>query len=132
MALPEPTPTLTPDIDATVEARLAPMLAVAPTATILPTASSAPSPTPSPSPTPAPQPTAKPTEAASPIPQPENLLSEMVERVRTSVVRIESLAMTGSGVIFDTSAESAFIVTNYHVVEGVAHVDVLVDECPVT
>ena len=42
--------------------------------------------------------------------------------------RIESLAMTGSGVIFDTSAESAFIVTNYHVVEGVAHVDVLVDE----
>ena len=44
-------------------------------------------------------------------------VSELVTKVRASVVRINNSDSLGSGVIFDTSGQTGFIATNYHVVE---------------
>ena len=44
------------------------------------------------------------------------------------MVRIESNAGGGSGAIFDVSGQTALIITNYHVVEGVLEVDVTVND----
>ena len=52
----------------------------------------------------------------------------MVRRVRSSVVRIESGANTGSGVIFETQGQTAYVVTNHHVVGGSGQVDVMVND----
>ena len=78
-----------------------------------------PSPTPTPEPTPAPTPTPTP-EPAPPEhdpPRPEEpTLSEVIERVRPSVVKIWNGGQ-GSGVIFDTAGETAYILTVSHVVD---------------
>ncbi len=50
----------------------------------------------------------------------------MVKQVRPAVVRISSPTGTGTGVIFDTSGETGYVVTNYHVVEGRTSVNVTV------
>ena len=52
----------------------------------------------------------------------------MVEQVRPGVVRIETGAGSGSGVIIDTQDETALILTNYHVVEDAYNIDVVVED----
>ena len=52
----------------------------------------------------------------------------MVKTVRPAVVRIETSTGTGSGVIFDTSGRTGYVVTNYHVVEGHGQVNVIVND----
>ena len=52
----------------------------------------------------------------------------MVKGVRPSVVRIETRSITGSGVIYETEGETAYIVTNHHVIEGNNRVKVTVND----
>ena len=151
-ALPTETPTPTPDIDATVAARMAatmtamprptptPTLAPTwtpvptwtpePTWTAVPTATSTATPTPIPTPTYTPIPVPTSTYTPTPMPtltaSPEIELSDMVKQTRPAVVRISSYSGTGTGVIFDMVGQTAYIVTNYHVVESQAFVDVTV------
>ena len=153
-ALPTATPTPTPDINATVDARIAATMAAAPTPTPLPTATPVPTPTPTPlptatpvptptptplptatpvptpTPTPTPRPTATPRPTRTPIPtkSPTALLSEMVKQARPAVVRIESSTSVGSGAIFETQGQTAYVITNHHVVEGFAEVNVTVND----
>ena len=150
---PTPTPPPTPNVDATVEARMAATIAAMPTPTptpdatlvaylqILrrqPTATPMPAPTPMPAatPTPIPPPTstlvprATPNPTSTPIPtkSPAALLSEMVRRARPAVVRIESSTSVGSGAIFETQGQTGYVITNHHVVEGAARVNVTVND----
>ena len=137
-ALPTVKPTPTPDYDATVEASMAATIAARPTATPTPTATPVPTSTPTPvptatptaTPTPTPQPT--PTPTPTPTPDPVVELSEVVERVRASIVRIETSEGSGSGVIFETKgqtgAQTAYVITNQHVVEGETSVSVTVND----
>ena len=155
-AAPTPTPAPTPDIDATVEARMAATIAARPTPTNtpmptatpvpthtpLPTPTATPVPTETPTPTPVPTatptavptapptpvPTATPTPAAIPFQPPAAALSEMVKRARPAVVRIESVFSSGSGAIFETEGRTAYVITNHHVVEGSAEVNVTVND----
>ena len=142
----EPLPTT--DIDATVEARMSATLTAmpdptdapvsaptampmpastatlmpAPTATAMPTATPTPRPTATPIPTPTPTP--KPTATPTPIPT----LSDMVERVRPSVVLVQTDVGHGSGVIFDSDGRNAWIVTNHHVIAGSSRINVIVND----
>ena len=54
----------------------------------------------------------------------------MVKQARPAVVRIESRVGSsvgvGSGAIFETQGQTGYVITNHHVVEGVAEVDVTV------
>ena len=147
---PTPTPPPTPDIEATVQARMAATIAAmptptntpmptptpvptpTPTATLVPTATPTPTPVPTPTPTPVPtatpRPTPTPTPTAIPIQSPAAALSEMVKRARPAVVRIESVFGSGSGAIFETEGRTAYIITNHHVVEGSAEVNVTVND----
>ena len=52
----------------------------------------------------------------------------MVESVRPSVVRIETTTGSGSGVIFRKENQTAYIVTNWHVVSGAGYVKVTVND----
>lgn len=52
----------------------------------------------------------------------------MVKQVRPSVVRIGNDAATGSGVIFEIQGQTGYVITNHHVVEGVAEVSVTVND----
>ena len=54
--------------------------------------------------------------SATPDITPVLTVSELVTKVRASVVRINNSDSLGSGVIFDTSDQTGFIATNYHVV----------------
>ena len=153
-----PTPQPTPDIDATVEARMAatiaavptptntplptdtPIPTATPTPTPVPTATPRPTPTPTATPTPTPVPTATPRPTstprptptprptATPTPNPAALLSEMVKRARPAVVRIETRTGSGSGAIFETQGQTAYVITNQHVVEGASEVNVTVND----
>ena len=147
-AAPTPTPTSppTPDIEATVQARMAATIAALPTptntpmptATPVPTHTPSPTPTetptpvptatPRPTPTPSPTPTPRPTSTPLPTKPPGTVLSEMVKRARPAVVRIESVFGSGSGAIFQTEGRTAYIITNHHVVEGSAEVNVTVND----
>ena len=93
-----------------------------------PTASPVPTPTASPVPTAVPTPT--PTHTPTPVPETR---SEMIERVRTAVVRVRTDVASGSGVIveIDPTEGTAFILTNYHVIEGSQTVDVTVNDSDV-
>ena len=44
------------------------------------------------------------------------------------MVRIESSASVGSGAIFETQGQAGYVITNYHVVEGAAEVNVTVND----
>ena len=135
-ALPTVKPTPTPDYDATVEASMAATIAARPTATPTPTATPVPTSTPTPvptaTPTATPTPTPQPTPTPTPTPDPVVELSEVVERVRASIVRIETSEGSGSGVIFETKgqtgAQTAYVITNQHVVEGETSVSVTVND----
>ena len=123
-ALPTPTATSPPDIPATVEAGKRATLAAAPTATPLST--------PMPEPTATPQPAATPQRTATPLPRPTPIpsIAQMVERVKSGVVRVETEDGSGSGFVFETDASdrSALVLTNYHVIEGYASVEVTVGD----
>jgi S1-C subfamily serine protease len=105
-----------------------------PTAIPVPTPTAIPVPTPTaipvPTPTAIPVPTPTPTHTPTPVPETR---SEMIERVRTAVVRVRTDVSSGSGVIveIDPNAGTAFILTNYHVVEGSETVDVTVNDSDV-
>ena len=137
---PTPTPQASPDLDATVEARMAATIAAMPTPTPTPTPvpTATPTPTPSPTATPAPTPTPTPAPTATPRPTPTptpvptttqaSSLREIVKQARPSVVRIESQAGGGSGAVFEVNGQTALIITNHHVIEGVAEVTVTVND----
>ena len=152
-ALPTETPTPAPDLDATIEARMAATRAAAPTptptpdptvaayllrlmaqptATPPPTATLTPTPLPTLTPTPTPHPTRRPTPiprpTATPTPNPAASLSEMVRQARPAVVRIETLAGGGTGVVFETQGQTGYVITNQHVVEGASVVSVTVND----
>ncbi len=124
---PTPSPTPTPNIiPAIVEEVLAAIAAMAtPTPTSAPAPLPTPTPAPAPLPTPTPSPVLAPTSTPTPLPTeapptPSPTLSAVIERVRSSVVKIQTGFGTGSGVIFelDRSDNSAYILTNYHVIQG--------------
>ena len=52
----------------------------------------------------------------------------MVRLARPAVVRIESSTSVGSGAIFETQGQTGYVITNYHVVEGAAEVNVTVND----
>ena len=52
----------------------------------------------------------------------------MVKRARPAVVRIETRTSSGSGAIFDTQGQTAYVITNQHVVEGASEVNVTVND----
>ena len=79
-----------------------------------------PTPTPEPTPVPTPTPTPEPAPPEHDPPRPEEpTLSEVIERVRPSVVKMVKIwnGGQGSGVIFDTAGETAYILTVSHVVD---------------
>ena len=123
-ALPTETPTPTPDLDATVEARVAATVAAVST----PPLTSTLTPSPTPTATPQPTPTATPQPTPTPTISPAVSLSAMVARARPAVVRIESGASVGSGAIFETQGRTGYVITNHHVVEGAAEVNVTVND----
>ena len=149
-ALPTETPTLTPNIDATVAARMAATLTAAPlpttTPTLAPTWTPIPTwtpeptwtaeptatatPIPVPNPTPSPTPVATPTRTPTPVPtvRPDPELSEMISRIRPSVVRISGNRSLGTGVVFEVDQQTAYILTNYHVIESNARLRVTVED----
>ena len=135
-------PTPTPDLQATVEAvvqeRLGEIRAVAtiapnptPTPTPEPTVTPAPTPTPVPTattiPTPAPTlvPTLRPTPKPTSTPTPTPSISQIVDRIRDAVVRVETPASVGSGTIINSQGH---ILTNFHVVQGYDPVTVHVED----
>ena len=64
-----------------------------------------------------------------PTPTPTPSLATMVEQVKAGVVRVETYSGNGTGFIFETSAQgNAYVMTNYHVIEGANRVDVLVND----
>jgi len=96
----------------------------------VPTPTAIPVPTPTASPVPIAVPTPTPTHTPTPVPETR---SEMIERVRTAVVRVRTDVASGSGVMveIDPNAGTAFILTNYHVIEGSETVDVTVNDSDV-
>jgi len=56
-------------------------------------------------------------QAATPVPTPPPSLAETIQRVRPAIVRIESFESSGSGVIIETSGQTAIVLTNFHVIE---------------
>ena len=131
---PIPTPTFTPTATPTPTRT--------PTATPMPTPIPTPTPTDTPTPfptlTPTPTPTSTPTSTATPIPTqtplptptetPVTSLSEMVKQARTSVVRIETDSSSGSGAIYEIEGQTAYVITNQHVIEGYSRAWVTVND----
>ena len=80
-------------------------------------------------PTPEPQNTPTPDPQATPTRKPQTL-SDMVERVRPSVVKIVNPDANGqgSGAIFKTEGMNGYIITNYHVVRNTRSVKVMVGD----
>lgn len=122
-------PSPTPDIAATVAAAVAATQSAitTPTPVVLPEPTPTRTPIPVPStaqiatPTPSPTPTRTPVPTASLTPENgDRILVEMIIAARPSVVRIQAGNSTGSGVIYrvDGTSQSAFVLTNQHVVEG--------------
>ena len=116
-AIPTATPAATPNLGATVQAAVS---AAMPTPT--------PTPIPIPTATPRPTQTPRPTPTPTPTKSPAALLSEMVKQARPAVVRIRTSSGSGSGVIFETQGRTGYVITNHHVVGGVAEVKVTVND----
>ena len=116
------------------------VIPVQPTQTPIPVPTQTPIPVPTQTPIPVPTPTASPVPIAIPAPTPTHTptpvpetRSEMIERVRPAVVRVRTDVASGSGVMveIDPNAGTAFILTNYHVIEGSEIVDVTVNDSDV-
>ena len=142
---PTPVPPPTHNIDATVEARMAATIAAAPTPTaipaptppqsgvsapavVVPTSIPTPTPAPAPTATPRPTPTPRPLVVARPAGTGSMTLSDMVNQVRPAVVRIGTTTSVGTGVIFETSGRTAYVMTNEHVISGHRQVTVVVND----
>ena len=138
-ASPAATPAQTPDINATIEARVAatvaaipptpipaptPMPTPVPTPTPVSTVTPVPTPTPTPVPTPTPIPAPTPTPIPTPVVPPTP--ADLVRRVEDGVVRVTAGRKGGSGFIFDTEGNTAFVVTAHHVIEDEDAIDVRV------
>ena len=117
---PEPTNTPTP----TSKTSPSPTPVPAPTSTSIP----APTPVPTPTSTPVPTSTPAPRPTATPVPTPivPPTPADLVRRVQDGVVKVTAGRKGGSGFIFDTEGTTAFVVTNYHVVEDEDAIDVQV------
>ncbi len=70
---------------------------------------------------------ARPPPTLTPRPAPTSL-SAMIRQVRPGVVRIDTPSGVGSGVIVIAQNQEAYIITNYHVIEGYGSVDVTVND----
>ena len=129
---PWPTPTPTPWPTPTPTPWPTPTSTPWPTPTPTPWPTPTPTPWPTPTPTPRPTPTPVPTATPRPTATPPASLSrgEMVERVRPSVVLItvRATGSSGSGVIYKTDGQAAYIVTNEHVIRGATQVTVTVND----
>ena len=126
-AIPTPTPTPTPDIRATVEAEVQATMAAIPTETPTPT----PTATPVPTETPMPTATATPTPTSNNVPNhsPAPDLATVVEKAKGGVVKVQASDWSGSGFIFEaTGGGSAYILTNYHIIEGTDNPEVVVED----
>ena len=140
-----PTPAASPDLEATVEALVArhvrEELAAIPTITPAPTATPIPTATPQQAHAPLSLPAA-PGDSPSPLPDETSTLAdlpaqtptvpglaEMVDRVKSGVVRINTSSGVGSGIIIEAlSGQKALVLTNYHVVADSFRIDVLVND----
>ena len=87
-----------------------PMGPAAPTPVPTPTPIFTPTPVPTPLPTPTPAPTATPTTLTR--------ATQVVERVKDSVVYVTAGSSAGSGFIFDVEGTTAFVISNHHVIES--------------
>ena len=70
--------------------------------------------------TPPPTPIIRPTLSVPDTP------GELVELVEDAIVRVRAGSAGGSGFIFDTEGDTAFVVTNHHVIEDSGTYDVVV------
>ena len=72
----------------------------------------------------------QPSVAPAPTPTlgPDTTPAELVERVKDGVVRVTAGSSGGSGFIFATAGDTAFVVTNHHVIEDAAAIDVTVKD----
>ena len=97
----------------------------APTATLVP-------PTPTPAPPLTPEHMFTPTPTITSTPSPTPIVStpvDLVERVEEGVVRVNTFIGRGTGFIFDIEGATAFVATNYHVIErGLDTVEVIVGD----
>ncbi len=131
----------TPDVEATVVARVEATAAVAPTDTPAPppqpTAIPIPAPTetpvPKPTNTPMPSPTLEspvtPSPAATALPTATPDLAAMVQQVKTGVVRVRTNSGSGTGFVFETTHRGrAYVLTNHHVIQGAGRAEVLVND----
>ncbi len=130
---PTPEPTVTPVPTSTPTFTPTPTLIPEPTATFTPTptATRVPAPTYTPTPThtpvpPTPTPTFTPTPIPTPTPTPGP--ADLVEQVRGAIVKVSAGQSRGSGFIFETKGDTAFVVTNHHVIEDEDEVDVRVGD----
>ena len=120
---PYPTPTPLPTVTPYPTYTPVPTATPPPTPTPRPTTTPRPPPTPlptaTPRPTATPQPTSTPHPTATPRP-PAIDYSFIVDRVRPALVRFVTSSNDGfgSGFIFDTEGETAYVLTNAHVVAG--------------
>ncbi len=121
-----PQPTQTPYPTATRQPTFTPY----PTATPRPTYTPYPTPTRSliRTPTTPPTPTQRPTAPPKPTPTSviPSTLSDLVSRVAASVVQVRVGSGSGSGFIFATKGNTAFIATNHHVIENAGSGSILV------
>ena len=157
-AMPTPTFTPTPNIEATVSTGIRATMEAMPSPTFTtvstqtpapdptftpvppPTHTPVPTPTPEPpsTPTPPPVPTPAPTpapilEAPTPLstatPSPPRDLSSVVSRVRPSVVQVIAGDESGSGVIVEVDEKgTGLVLTNFHVVRQGVSIDVVVND----
>ena len=144
-AVAESTPSPTAETSTAVPAFVPVAVTPVPTPGPLPAPTAAPQPTPMPAIIVPPSPTSVPTQPPSPYPA-ENSIeqaiptataipdiesrAEMLERVRGSVVRVSTDVTVGSGAIVevDPEAGTAYILTNYHVVDGGDQISVTVND----
>ena len=74
----------------------------------------------------------QPSVASEPAPTPtigpDTTPAELVERVKDGVVRVTAGSSSGSGFIFATVGDTAFVVTNHHVIEDADAIDVTVKD----
>lgn len=149
---PSPTATLVPppppDIEATIQARVAeiiaampevkptPPLAVAGAADPVPPADTPPPSIPTRVPRPLPLVAPPPQSPSIPPPTPSapstgapNDLVAMVQRVKPGIVRIDTTSGGGSGIIFETTPDQrALILTNYHVIKAGSRISIRVND----
>ena len=117
----EPSAQLSPI--ATTENSVEESVVVTPTTTVDPVRALTAAPIPVRTSTPTPRPT------STPIPTPTPTWSEIVKQVRPTVVRVlTDRGKSGSGVIYYTEDDYAFIVTNWHVIDDYSPINVIVGD----